>query len=49
MQGKLQDASLLRLVDTVLTSAVRRLAELLAWWVPGSTDVKNELVPVDPA
>jgi len=26
----------------------RRLAELLAWWVPGTTDVKNELV-VEPA
>ena len=39
--------------QVVLTGRVnslshRRLAELLAWWVPGSTDVKNELV-VEPA
>ncbi len=39
--------------QVVLTGRVnslshRRLAELLAWWVPGSTDVRNELV-VEPA
>ncbi len=32
---------------TVRSLSHRRLAEVLAWWVPGSTDVKNDLV-VDP-
>lgn len=39
--------------EVVLTGRVnslshRRLAELLAWWVPGSSNVRNELV-VEPA